>query len=345
MACGGTLVPEVPVRILRLLMAFILVLVVAFLSMAASFGIGRGLDALQQARRMSTLRKAGPSPAAAIPDPQIPGNTPLDRIQVVATHNSYHLRAGPLQYFLIGLVKPGEPAKLRYQHEPIYDQLSGGVRGLELDVRNRGRRLVVSHVPMVDNRSTSPDLGLALEEIRLWSSRHPEHVPLTVLLELKEDWGFLDPRLRPWDTRALEHLDTLIRKVFPPTALILPADLSPDTWPTLDQVRGRVLFVLHVDARITDLYGGDVLWRSGSGDPAARVQILNDPTVDGPAIAAALRRRNLVRTRADADLVRDPARLGAALTSGAQIISTDYPGAGGVAFAGGTMIRVQRPGP
>lgn len=333
-------------RVLRVVLAVLLVMVVSFLSLAGSFGTARGLDAIRQIRRMGMLESPAMDLRVALPDSTLPGDTPLDRVQVIATHNSYHIQAGPLQYFLVGLFQPGEPAKLRYTHVALYDQLDLGVRSFELDIRNRVRRIVVSHVPMVDNRATTPDLRRALEEIRLWSERNPAHVPISVLLELKEDWGFLDPRLAPWDTAALARLDTPIRSVFPTGTLLTPDSVPEDGgWPALDQVRGRVLFILHYDPRITPLYTGSTMWISAAGEGIvgsrrARIQILNDPVGDAALIAASLARGDLVRTRADADLVADPARVAAALASGAQIISTDHPGSGGVVLPGGSLTRV-----
>lgn len=314
-------------RLLSVFLAILVVLVITFLSLAASFGTGRGIDALMQRRRVAELRSREPAPLIA--DRSIPDSTTLDRVQLLATHNSYHKRAGPLQYFLIGLAQPGEPARLRYEHPALYEQLEAGVRGVELDLRNRGRRLVISHVPMVDNRATCPDFRLALQEIRIWSELNPEHVPIHVLLELKEDWRLLDPRLKPWDSNALALLDALILEEFPLEGLLVPGDVGPGAaWPALSEVRGRVLFILHVDERITPLYRGGVLWRSGAGDSWARVQILNDPIADAVAIQESLARGDLVRTRADADLVRKPLRTRAARESGAQIVSTDYPDSG-----------------
>lgn len=314
-------------RILSVLLAILALLVFTFLSLAASFGMGRGIDALVQRRRVAELRSR--EPGTAVADRSIADSTPLDRIQILATHNSYHKQAGPLQYFLIGLAQPGEPAKLRYEHPTLYEQLDAGVRGLELDLRSRGRRLVISHAPMVDNRATCPDFRLALREIRIWSEHNPGHVPIHVLLELKEDWGMLDPRLAPWDPDALARLDALVMEEFPAGGLLVPGDVRADAgWPALGEVRGRVLFILHVDKRITPMYGGGVLWRSGAGEPGSRVQILNDPIADAAAIRDSLARGDLVRTRADADLLRDPVRARAARESGAQIVSTDYPSSG-----------------
>jgi hypothetical protein len=72
----------------------------------------------------------------------------------------------------------------------------------------------------------------------------------------------------------------------------------------------------------------------------ARIQILNDPVADAASIRAARARGDIVRTRADADLADEPRRAAAALASGAQIISTDYPGSGGVTLGGDAMVRV-----
>jgi hypothetical protein len=307
--------------------------------------VSRGLDGARQKRRVEALRRA----AAPVAEHEraaraLPADVRLDGIQLVATHNSYHLRSDALRLFLIGLVEPGEPAKLRYSHAPLSAQFDGGIRSIELDVRNRGGRFVIAHVPLVDDRTAVPDFRYALEEIRLWSERTPGHVPIVVILELKDDWTFLDPRLKPWDRSALDRLDALIRAVFSPSGLLVPDDVRAGAaslesailargWPALREVRGRVMFILHENEEYRRLYtegnptlaGRAMFPCAPPGSPDAGVLILNDPVADGGRIRDLVRRGYLVRTRADADLAIDPAQRRAALDSGAQVVSTDFP--------------------
>jgi hypothetical protein len=45
----------------------------------------------------------------------------------------------------------------------------------------------VMHVPDIDYMSTVLTLTDGLKQVLYWSERHPKHVPIFVLLELKED--------------------------------------------------------------------------------------------------------------------------------------------------------------
>lgn len=342
--------------------------VVCVLALVVFLLASRGMDGVRQRRRVDELRRleaAGAETGRAAPT--LPSDARLDGVQLVGTHNSYHLRSDALRLFLIGLVEPGEPAKLRYAHAPLAEQFNGGIRSIELDVRNRGGRFIVSHVPLVDDRTTVPDFRSALEEIRLWSERTPGHVPIIVLLELKDDWTFLDPRLRPFDRAALDRLDALFREVFPPEGLLTPDDVRAGApsleaailergWPLLREARGKVMFVLHENEDYRRLFvegnptlaGRTMFTCAPPGSPDAGVLILNDPLADGGRIRDLVRRGYLVRTRADADLAIDPARFRAALDSGAQIVSTDFPPtepdpASGYAcaFPNGATVRVR----
>jgi hypothetical protein len=80
--------------------------------------------------------------------------------------------------------------------------------------------------------------------------------------------------------------------------------------------------------------------------PDAGVAVADDPVADGTRIKDLLAKGFLVRTRADADGSHDPAGLAAALASGAQVVSTDfppsYPAPDGyrASFSGGRMLEV-----
>jgi hypothetical protein len=88
--------------------------------------------------------------------------------------------------------------------------------------------------------------------------------------------------------------------------------VTTDGWPTLGEVRGQVLFT-----------------SSPRGAPEAGFLKLNDPIGDADEIRQAVADGYVVRTRADADTVQarsgDTSMRDAALASGAQWVSTDYP--------------------
>jgi hypothetical protein len=58
----------------------------------------------------------------------------LNQIQVIGTHNSYHLRADDSLMKLIAAPDPQAARDLDYSHRPLREQLSQlGIRQLELD--------------------------------------------------------------------------------------------------------------------------------------------------------------------------------------------------------------------
>jgi hypothetical protein len=185
----------------------------------------------------------------------------------------------------------------------------------------------------------------------------PAHVPLLVLLELKgtdavarSAGGVAVP---PWNRAALNGLDREIRSVFRSDELITPDDVRRPGltlrrsvlrhgWPTLRRARGRVMFLMDNDpGAISAAYRrgrpnleGRVLFtnaRPGARD-AAFVKV-NEPRRPGLArIRRLVRAGFLVRTRSDVPLETvlsgDRTQLRAALRSGAQLVSTDFPEVG-----------------
>jgi hypothetical protein len=127
-------------------------------------------------------------------------------------------------------------------------------------------------------------------------------------------------------------------------------------WPTVAASRGQVMFLMdNGGAYRTDYLAGHdslrgrvMFTNSTPGQPDAAFVKQNDPTGANQArIADLVRRGYVVRTRADADTQQartgDTTMRDAALASGAQWVSTDYP-APGLASRFGTNYVVQLPG-
>jgi hypothetical protein len=329
------------------------------------FALGRQADFAEQRDRLKTYAvlpvDAVASSLAA--DRSLSDELPFDSLRMIATHNSYRKRADPLRLFFIELAQRGEAAKLDYAHPPLWNQLESGVRSFELDLRLRKGRIECAHVPLVDDRSTEPDFSLALRELALWSDRRPGHVPIVLLLELKDDYRFLDSDLEAWTAAGLEGLDAVIRNELG-TRLFTSEELRGDSvspaaavagrgWPLLGSLRNRILVVLHENAIYRTAYlsraaasvatGGRAMFTSLSGDDAEALGVAgskveattgqadvvfvidNESADEIDRIRALTSAHYVVRTRADADGTADPAVLAAALASGAQIISTDHP--------------------
>jgi hypothetical protein len=215
----------------------------------------------------------------------------------------------------------------------------------------------VLHIPDLDYNTTCVLLVTCLREIRDWSRAHPDHVPIPIMLELKATdarvvagGGAAAP---PWDRAALDTLDAEIRSVLGAGEVITPDDVRRPGetleqsvlghgWPLLRDSRGQVLFLLDNDpGPIRDTYtdgrpsleGRVAFTNSRPGLSDAAFIKRNDPLGSNTAeIADLVGRGYYVRSRSDVPLqtVRDndTSMRDAALASGAQLVSTDFPQVG-----------------
>lgn len=309
-------------------------------------------------------------------------NVRLNQIQVIGSHNSYHQRAHESLHTLLARRNPEAAKALDYSHPPLTEQLDRlGIRQIELDcladpqgglyanpkgiewAAQAGLPAVpdqdppgkllrpgikVLHVPDIDYQSSVPTLVDGLKEILAWSDQHPKHVPIFVLLELKNSAE--SPELTqpvPFDEDGLAELEAEIKSVIPREKLLapddirrgevsLPAALGKYGWPQLDDVRGRIMFGLDNEGPVRDLYlKGHPALRNRllfvsvpETNPAAAWMKINDPIASFDRIQKLVRAGFLVRTRADSDTEQsrnnDPTQREKAMASGAQFISTDY---------------------
>jgi len=162
----------------------------------------------------------------------------LDELQVAGTHNSYHV-ASEL---------PLHPSHA-YTHVPLGAQLQGGVRAFELDLHARpDGQLDVYHIELIDPVSTCALFSECLAALAQWSDANPRHTPIFVWLEIKDDTG-------GQPIGDLLPVEAAISSVFAEPRLITPGWLKgayatlrerieAEGWPLLDEVRGRVMFVV-----------------------------------------------------------------------------------------------------
>jgi hypothetical protein len=215
----------------------------------------------------------------------------------------------------------------------------------------------VLHTADLDYNTTCVRLVVCLRLVRRWSRANPDHVPLLVMLELKGTDAVAAAAggvsVPPWDPAALDALDREIRSVFRPDEVITPDDVRRRGltlrrsvlrrgWPTLRRARGQVVFLMDNDpGAISAAYTagrkslqGRVLFtnaRPGAADAAFVKR--NEPTgANLRPIQRLVRAGFLVRTRSDVPLGTvtsgDETQLRAALASGAQLVSTDFPEVG-----------------
>jgi hypothetical protein len=207
----------------------------------------------------------------------------------------------------------------------------------------------VLHIQDIDFTSNCLTFVACLTVIRDWSRAHPRHTPILITMNTNDEKthapGGIDEL--PFDEQAYDALDAEIRSVFSGPELITPDDVRGryptlraavlrHGWPTLGASRGRVLFALdeeapHVAAyrgRRASLEGRLLFVNTDEASPAAGYITLNEHS-DLARILADVKAGFIVRTRADADTLEarknDPTRRDAALASGAQYVSTDYP--------------------
>ncbi|RZJ98419.1 MAG: phosphatase PAP2 family protein [Brevundimonas sp.] len=205
------------------------------------------------------------------------------------------------------------------------------------------------HMPDVDFRSSCLTFVACLIEIRDWSRAHPDHAPILIMLNAKTGAAPLPGGVAPldFDAAAWDALDAEIHSVFGADGLITPDQVQGDHptlregvlaggWPTLGEARGKVFFALDEGPEKVASYRGArrslegraMFINTDEASPAAAYLTLNDPVAQQARIRAAVEAGFVVRTRADADTVEARAasvtRRSAALSSGAQYVSTDY---------------------
>ncbi|MFE7723510.1 Ca2+-dependent phosphoinositide-specific phospholipase C [Nocardia rhizosphaerihabitans] len=309
----------------------------------------------------------------------------MNQIQTMGTHNSYH--TGLIPQGLPPSVTanlPGTPEQIErsldYRHKPVTEQLDNqGVRHLVFDVYAdpEGGRYVdtpllaevgapttmadpawqepglkVFHIPQVDQQTSCVLLRDCLGELEAWSDQNPGHMPIMVVIEIKDtDEITTDPHppLEQWGPADYNRLDAEIRSVMG-NKLITPDDVQgnyptlesavkDNAWPTLGESRGKFMFI-NCNCRADDRHRVDYLRGDGSlhgrvmfpastpGKPDAAVVRVEDPK-DFARIEDLVRQGYIVRTRADADVVEaitgDTRRRDEAFASGAQLVSTDFP--------------------
>ena len=222
----------------------------------------------------------------------------------------------------------------------------------------------VMHMPDVDFRSSCLTFVQCLTLVRTWSKAHPNHAPILILINAKDGPASLPGGVSalPYDTPAFDALDVEVRSVFSEAELITPDQVRGGKptlreavlaggWPTLEKARGKVFIALDESPEKVALYragrksleGRALFVNTDETASDAAYLTLNDPIGEHDRIVAAVRAGFIVRTRADADTVQarrnDVSQRTAALTSGAQYVSTDYMVAD-PRFAGGYTVRL-----
>lgn len=305
----------------------------------------------------------------------------LNHVQFIGTHNSYKMDLTENLATLIEQVNPGGSVNIRYGHPTVTYQLENiGIRKFELDVfldpdggrfaRPLGATLTndtdfidhpdmlepglkVLHAQDVDYRSTCLTFISCLEEIRNWSQSNSNHLPIMIMIELKEGQPGGNPPMPfttaiPFTEESVLSVDEEILRVFPVESIITPdfvrkgkatleSSILENGWPTIDESRGKVLFAMDNTGRQRDLYlaPSNILENrmmfvsSNPGEPSAAFIKMNNSLTDEESIRERVKNGYLIRSRTDIPMVEavsmDYTRMEAAFRSGAQYVSTDFP--------------------
>ena len=273
---------------------------------------------------------------AAYPDD---GTLRMNQIQVLGSHNSYHV-APPKAFAdkLNGLI-PGLTTAWEYTHDPLPVQLADqGVRQVEIDVfadpqgghystrhayayaglggdapaEMQDPGLKVFHIQELDVQSTCPTFARCLRQVKTWSDANPGHAPIMILVEAKDgpipdplNLGFVTPL--PIDAAALDEIDRTIQSVFPEDQVITPDDVRGSA-ATLEQAVLTTGWPTMGQARGKVLFAldnEDLRQPYAAGHPSLQGRVLFTSATPGEPEAAFIKRNDAVADQAEiTELVR-----------------------------------------
>ncbi len=184
------------------------------------------------------------------------GSIPINRFQVIGSHNSYKKAIDEELLMVIGEEEPRVAESLEYWHLSLEDQLDLGLRNLELDVfydpeggkysDPLGNRVLLEmgiepspfdtegklevpglklfHAQDIDFRSHHLLLKDALRVLKKWSEQNPDHFPVIVTFEFKD--GIIgipgSEKPIPFDSTNMYTADEEILEVLGKERLITP---------------------------------------------------------------------------------------------------------------------------
>ena len=258
----------------------------------------------------------------------------INQLQFVGSHNSYKLKMNAVVFAVLSALDSKAARSLDYSHIPLDAQLDLGVRKLELDVffDAASNTLEVGHVQLIDMRSSCSVLRECFKVVLAWSARNAEHIPIWISFNAKDQKIDDLPDPDVFSDQAFRLLDRHIEEAFE-EKLIWPRDVDERNWPSVDDARGKFIFVLDEGGdkrrRYLDRWEERPMFTTVEPPhPAAAILIINDPITQKGVIKELVNRGFMVRTRADANTIEARRNLTdrkmAALESGAQAISTDY---------------------
>ena len=201
------------------------------------------------------------------------------------------------------------------------------------------------HSPYIETSTWCFDFALGLKEIAMWSDNNPDHLPITIIVEPKSIFIPFE-NMTAMSIDYADEFDEVLKSELG-DKLFTPADMlreyssfsemrNADDWCRVSNMTGKVLILLHDSGITEDYIAADPSLKSQAMFPMLRPAdcerdcasfiICNDPKkLLKSNDELILKNKLIVRTRADEfTRVTEETRKNA-LSSDAQIISTDYP--------------------
>jgi len=269
----------------------------------------------------------------------------LNEISALATHNSYKTMptmyiSYPLSVFFGQRVKNGW-----YEMSPFTEQLNQGYRGLELDVCCYDNKFLLMHDPFSDWNTHSPDFELALKEIKLWSDTNPGHIPIHIMLQIRNQFSFYTYKFQTMTKERLVAMDALIEEVFG-DAVITPGQIKgsyatlneavkAQAWPKVKDSLGKVYFTilfdkpkieknyLDIDPTFATQQAFVFIHPKDTPNSYSSFILADSPFEEG--LADLIDQGYILRTRIDEQFDHSTERFQASIILGSTILSTDYP--------------------
>ncbi|MFP4286932.1 MAG: Ca2+-dependent phosphoinositide-specific phospholipase C [Candidatus Izemoplasmataceae bacterium] len=331
-------------KLLKKIILLFLSLITAFFALVIYFNTIRLVDVVQHERQIRALsnQEITPLDESAFMNFTESDELRLNEVQFIASHNSYKKNITRLGQLFVGLGENFDEARaLRYHQPSLTTQLNRGVRSFELDMVYRYNRFELIHVPLVDQSSNAPLLHRAFDEMLLWSQNNPNHFPVIILIEAKEDFAFLDPFIKPYNDDILLEFNALIidsfeDKLLTPNDLLidnrpLKTLLDEDGWPLVNDLLGKFIIVMHPSA-VNDSYLAldpslktlNAFVGNHTDEGFHTSFIVSNNPFETEKINGYIDQNLIVRTRLDSNLTLHDDALEAVTLSGAQIVSTDF---------------------
>ncbi len=352
------------IRYIFRLIPLLISIIVSFISVFGESAEQLNIDIAEQPLRIAELEQAylngeiPPVNEAVFFDgdlaAELAAGLKFNEISFIATHNSYQKKPVAsmqkifynLSDLTFGLISSETG---QFNSQTLTRQFNCGIRSIEMDietiVKDNAITFTCMHSPTIDMTTTCYDFALALKEISLWSDNNPGHLPITVIVEPKSIFLPIE-NMEFFNIDYAKELDKVIRtnlgdKLFTPDDMLRDYKTfgemrAADDWCRVDEMLGKVLILLHETGVTEDYIALDPTFGTQAMFPMLREKdaprdcasflLINEPKKALECKGDILDTSNLIiRTRADSYGSVDENKRNNAISSGAQIISTDYP--------------------